>query len=418
MKHSILLSFLLSLHSIVVSAASVSTENLIATALANNPEIQYYQAQIEAARGGRVSAAQIANPDLSISAGAMHLSPSPGSPAGNGAVWRVEFSQVLDFPGRIALKKAIADHDLTLAQLGLDQFKNQLANAVRAHAGEVALLTHREAAAETVRERLAALIEVMVARDPGTVSARLERRILEASLLNSDRILTDVEKERREATATLAVLCGKRPGGSIEVPLPTTSFPTPPALDGLMQQAAKTNFDLQQKRVYLARQGLNVDLSKSERWGNISFGPYVGAQTAGQSQVEGGIGFSVPLPLWNRNKGNIQIERAKLQQAETLITTTLRDLERDLSIAVDSYSSELKALERWRPESEKEFAEAAKESDEHFRLGAVPAATYVEMQRGYLDAIDSLIQCRRNAWAHQMEIERLTGTTLGKEAKQ
>jgi hypothetical protein len=48
----------------------------------------------------------------------------------------------------------------------------------------------------------------------------------------------------------------------------------------------------------------------------------------------------------------------------------------------------------------------------------VPAATYVEMQRGYLDAIDSLIQCRRNAWAHQMEIERLTGTTLGKEAKQ
>ena len=214
------------------------------------------------------------------------------------------------------------------------------------------------------------------------------------------------------------MLCGKRPGGTIEVPLPTTRFPTPPALDGLLLQAAKTNFDLQQKRVYLARQGLNVDLSKSERWGNISFGPYVGAQTAGQRQVEGGIGFSVPLPLWNRNKGNIQIEQAKLQQAETLITTTLRDLERDLSIALDSYSAELKALERWRPDSEKEFAEAAKESDDHFRLGAVPAATYVEMQRGYLDAIDSLIQCRRNAWAHQMEIERLTGTTLGKEAKQ
>jgi hypothetical protein len=31
------------------------------------------------------------------------------------------------------------------------------------------------------------------------------------------------------------------------------------------------------------------------------------------------------------------------------------------------------------------------------------------MQRGYLDALDALIESRRNAWKHRMEIERLTG---------
>jgi hypothetical protein len=46
----------------------------------------------------------------------------------------------------------------------------------------------------------------------------------------------------------------------------------------------------------------------------------------------------------------------------------------------------------------------------------VPAATYVEMQRGYLDAMDSLIESRRNAWKHRMEIERLTGTALTGES--
>jgi hypothetical protein len=38
------------------------------------------------------------------------------------------------------------------------------------------------------------------------------------------------------------------------------------------------------------------------------------------------------------------------------------------------------------------------------------------MQRGYLDAMDSLIESRRNAWKHRMEIERLTGNALTGES--
>jgi cobalt-zinc-cadmium efflux system outer membrane protein len=99
-----------------------------------------------------------------------------------------------------------------------------------------------------------------------------------------------------------------------------------------------------------------------------------------------------------------------------LLGATLRDLERDLAVARSAYLAELGALSRWRPESEKQFADAAAEADRHYRLGAVPAATYVEMQRGYLDAMDSLIESRRNAWKHRMEIERLTGGTLTGES--
>ena len=67
-------------------------------------------------------------------------------------------------------------------------------------------------------------------------------------------------------------------------------------------------------------------------------------------------------------------------------------------------------------EMKKQFSDAAAEADRHYRLGAVPAATSVEMQRGYLDAMDSLIESRRNAWKHRMEIERLTGGTLTGES--
>lgn len=395
-----------------VASASISSQSLVNEALQRNPEIRFYEAEIEAARGGRMTASQLPNPELNVEAGGIQIKDGAGNGTDDGPVWRVSISQVLDFPGRIALRKAIADRDIALAELGLAQFRNELANQVRARCGDVALLKRRENAVRTVRERLASLIEVLVQRDPGTVSARLERRILEASLLTSDRALTDAEKERREAAAALSVLCGRAPDTELEVEDPAPGFPAAPALEGLKQRAAETNFDLQQKRLHLAKQGLKVDLAKSERWGNISFGPYLGGQNAGDREVEGGIGFSVPLPLWNRNKGAVLAEKVRMVQAEALIAATLRDLERDLTVARAAYAAELKSLENWKAESEKEFAQAAADADEHFRLGAVPAATYVEMQRGYMEAIDSLILSRRNAWAHRMELERLIGSPL------
>ena len=390
---------------------ALTSSDLVSEALNKNPEVRFFEAEIDAARGGRDSAGKLANPELSTEFGGMSL-----AQAKEGLVWRASILQVFDFPGRMSLRKAIADRDIELAQLGLQQFKSQLANEVRARAGDVLLLQRKEAAARSVRERLESLVEVLVQRDTGSVSALLERRILEATLLNSDRILTDASKASREAAAALNVLCGRGPDQSLKLAGAVTSFPDVPQLAALKQQAARTNFDLQQKRLNVAKQGLKVDLTKSERWGDITFGPYMAGQHAGGTQIEGGFVVSIPLPLWNKNKGNIDAEKARTQQAEALLGATLRDLERDLAVARSAYLAELGALSRWRPESEKQFADAAAEADRHYRLGAVPAATYVEMQRGYLDAMDSLIESRRNAWKHRMEIERLTGGTLTGES--
>lgn len=390
-----------------LDSTAVTSGDLVTEALHKNPEVRFYEAEIAAARGGRQSAGQLTNPELSTELGGMSLAAQK-----EGLVWRAQILQTFDFPGRMSLRKAIADRDITLAELGLSQFKSQLSNEVRARAGDVILLKRKESAARSVRERLEALIEVLVQRDTGSVSALLERRILEATLLTSDRTVTDASKQVREAMATLAVLCGRGPDQAIQLSGAVTSFPDAPQMETLKQQAARTNFDLQQKRLNVAKQGLKIDLTQSERWGNITFGPYMAGQHAGGTQIEGGFAFSIPLPLWNKNKGNIAAEQARTQQAEALLLTTLRDLERDLSVQRSAYLAELDALSRWRPESEKQFADAAAEADRHYRLGAVPAATYVEMQRGYLDAMNSLIESRRNAWKHRMEIERLTGTAL------
>ena len=160
------------LSAIAQAGSAVTSSDLVAEALQKNPEVRFYEAEIAAARGGRQTAGQLANPELSTELGGMSL-----AQAKEGLVWRASILQVFDFPGRMSLRKAIADRDITLAELGLQQFKSQLANEVRARAGDVILLKRKEDAARSVRARLESLIEVLVQRDTGSVSALLERRI-------------------------------------------------------------------------------------------------------------------------------------------------------------------------------------------------------------------------------------------------
>lgn len=409
MRHVCITAFLVLPGALALRGAT--PKELVDHALAANPEIRFYEAEIAAARAGKKTAGQIANPDLNYEVGKGRAwSLEDGTSEGDGPVWKAHILQTFDFPGRIPLRKAIADREIALAELGLAQFKSQLGNEVRARAGEVTLLRRLEGAARSVRKRFEELVSVLVQRDTGAVSAKLERRILEASLLTSDRALTDAGKEAQSATASLNVLCGYAPDRALNLEddaLP--AFPGTPTLESLKSQAARSNFDLQQKRLELARQGLKIDLTKSERWGKISFGPYMASHRVDEKEKEIGIALSIPLPLWNRNKGNIAAEEARLSQADALMSATLRDLERDLTIERAAYASELDALARWKPESEKEFRDAAEEADHHYRLGAVPVTTYVEMQRQYLEAMRALIQTRRNAWKHLMGMARLVG---------
>jgi cobalt-zinc-cadmium efflux system outer membrane protein len=55
------------------------------------------------------------------------------------------------------------------------------------------------------------------------------------------------------------------------------------------------------------------------------------------------------------------------------------------------------------------FREAADLADRHYRLGAVPIATYLELQNSYLDALDALFSTQREALEAGLKLQQLTG---------
>jgi outer membrane protein, heavy metal efflux system len=104
---------------------------LVRQALAYNSELKFYAAEIAAAKGTLKTAGTIRNPELNTQAGYKNARDNSGGPSGEGAAWSVSVNQTFEYPGRIALRKAIAKGDVNLAELHLQQFRLTLAARVR-----------------------------------------------------------------------------------------------------------------------------------------------------------------------------------------------------------------------------------------------------------------------------------------------
>ena len=107
----------------------VTLDALVAEALEKNPELRFYEAEMAAAKAGRKTAGRLAQPEFSGSVGQKSVHDT----GAEGVAWSVSVVQPFEWPGRIGLRKAIANHDIELAGLGYERFK--LARGRRAHAG-------------------------------------------------------------------------------------------------------------------------------------------------------------------------------------------------------------------------------------------------------------------------------------------
>ena len=73
------------------------------------------------------------------------------------------------------------------------------------------------------------------------------------------------------------------------------------------------------------------------------------------------------------------------------------------------YETKVREVEQWRPDAVQHFREAAELADRHYRLGAVPVSTYVELQKQYLEAVEALLETKEEALQAAQELELLTG---------
>lgn len=395
------------------NAHASSLDELVNEVLEKNPELKSYQAEIEAAEGSRTAAGIWANPEFGASLGQKKTWNEDDEFTAKGEAFDLSVSQSIEWPGRLGLRKAIAQREIELAELGLEQFRAFL--RIRAILGLYNLYAAREieAASQEISGHFRALKEVLAQRSPAGLTPLLESRIIEAMELNMQRKATQASLAAQVALNDWNLLRGS-PTDTIfpQTPIGLSFEPLQKDRTELLSVARSNDYSVRQYSLELKRQDIRVGLTENERLPAVSVGPFISQERAGDRERVVGGAISMPFPLWNLNQGNIDTERARRSQAEVALDLATRDAERRVIETALAYENKLKEISSWKPETIQHFKEAAELADRHYRLGAVPVTVYVELQTQYLEALQGLHDTRKEALEAALHLEFLTNEKL------
>jgi cobalt-zinc-cadmium efflux system outer membrane protein len=160
----------------------------------------------------------------------------------------------------------------------------------------------------------------------------------------------------------------------------------------LVELALQSRPDLAAYRLGVVRAEADVRLALANRFQDVYllYGPLVYQDNAPfqrQSASSGSAALTVPLPLFNRNQGNIQ--RARLNAAQT--QTALAALERRVVAEVRRAHQEYEVTRTSVEQIERELLPAARkvrdETRTHFLGGDETILAYHEAERGYNDVV-------------------------------
>jgi cobalt-zinc-cadmium efflux system outer membrane protein len=402
---------------VCASALAETPQKLVQQALQRNPELNFFVADIAAARGAVRTAGTVRNPELTTEAGYKNSRENSGGASGDGAMLALSFSQTFEYPGRIALRKAIANHDLGLAELHLEQFRLTLAARVRSLAYAMTSARERTKAVEEVASRTEALNDVLKQRPLAGVAPQLEAQIVSANLITFQRQERESALAERTIAAELNQLCGRSADAALSVNANPIVF-TAVSLPSLVNVSRSNAFDIRIRQAELARQGFKVALSKNERFPAIAVGPFYSIENAIDREQRVGVGVSLPLPLWDRNVGNIESSKARQQQAQASLVLAEREVERRVTQTAATLEAKRAEIETWKSGALAKLREATELADRNYRLGAVPLTIYIEIQKQYLEAISAFNDAQKDALEAAQTLEILTGQKLYREEQQ
>ena len=410
------LHFLLLIPVSVAVAAAQSTplpvEALVAEIANGHPEIRFFEAELAAARAG-VRGVAPAAPELSVELGRKRVRTGAGDLAAEGTAWSVSLAQTFEWPGRLALRKAVAGRDVALAEVGLARFRAALEARARGLAYGLHAAGTKAAAIREVAERFAALKETFLARVPGGLTPLLETRVIEAQELVLQRRATAAELELQAALLELNQLRGLAPDAPLVLAPSAPIFGDAPEPAALLTAARENNFEFRARRLELEQQGYALRLARHERYPAVTVSPFYASEGGDGRETTVGVGLSLPLPLTRTPRAGVEAAEARRIQADAAMRTAQRELEREVTVAAQVFAAKVGEIRRWAPESVAKFREAAASADRHYRLGAVPLGTYLELQGAYLEATEALLDTQAEALAAGLRLQLLTGLDFG-----
>jgi len=396
---------LLLMTTLAYAAPAYTLQELIDTALKQNPSVDIARAQEEAAIAAVTTAKQYQNPELMADGG-----PSRNR-SGNHEVntsWGMSLSQPLEFSDVRKARREYAESGVDVATVGTELTRIDLKVRVK---DSYYLILQRQAVLRLVeddrnllkqiRDRVKLRVEVGEAPKYELIKADTES-------LAAERDYQSALFRVTEAKGLLRGLIGAGMPDDYELlgELPLTQ--TLPSVEAIKE---KIRVSPQLEQLRAANKAAEAKLQLEERLRNPGLTLRAGIDQDPDLRTAR-LGLSIPLPLWNQRQGQIAEASANLRQVQASLQERELSLTRQTDAAYQRYliaQQQLYAFENGllsQSEAVLKTAEAA------YRYGERGILEYLDAQRTFRSVRRDYFAARYDYVSAMLEIERLLGTEL------
>ena len=283
-------------------------DDLVALAVARNPRLAKATFTVDAARGRHIQAGLYPNPDLAINWDEVGDRTGPG-----GILTAPRLEQTIVTGRKLTLAQAVAAAEIDRAALALLNERYAVIAAVRAACFDVLVLERRiETLTELVRLADEAVRNGKILFDNQKI-ARLDLVQLETE---RERFRAEAEAARRELPAARRALAAAIGDPRLTITTLTGSTETLPLYDAdrTLDVVLATHPEVRSAHVGVERAQAAIRRAKAEVIPDVTI--YTGYIRQDQNKSNDfALGASAPIPVWNRNQGNIRTAQAELGEA-------------------------------------------------------------------------------------------------------
>jgi len=386
----------------VAPAAPETLDDFVRLAVGRNPRLARANLAIDAARGRYLQAGLYPNPEVAVNWDEIG---DRSSPDRLGILTVPRVTQTIVMGRKLTLAQAVAAREVDQATLELLAERYTVVGSVRAAFAEALALQRRaEILTELVKLADAAVANGKTLLDKQQI-ARLDFIQLE---VERERFQAELQSVRREVPGAYRQLAAVAGSNALIPAAVVGSFDGLPDYDPDAAREAVLAFHPQVRsaRVGVERAQAAVRRAEAEPIPNLSvYGGFI-RQFENRS-YDGAAGVSLPVPVWNRNQGNIRAAQAELGMAIQAVGQTENELAARVAAAYQTYAAARERAEAYRKELIPRAEETYQLSLAAFKGGQFEYLRVIQSQRAVAEARLEYNKSLGEAWRAAAELSGL-----------
>lgn len=404
---------------VVSDTDGVTIEELVSLTLSQNKQLEVARTQLRQAEARLTQARLRPNPSLDVEHGSDVFFANEGERGYN-----VALSQAFELGGKRAKRIQVATAYGEVIKAQIADAERQFATRVRLLFGEAVGAAAQLDQLEQVAKLNQEMVRIMKVRLNSGDAARLDQHLLLATTNQLEAQRLQVESQLAGLLLEIKTLAGMPPEDRLVL-----KRVLPPQEIGIPQEAAvamalESRPDLRAARLREALADSEIEMAKVQAVPNITASA---RYTPERNIIEGLLrpeerivdssklfrfGISIPLPLFNRQQGNIAEAVSLRTRARSERLALEQAVRRDVLLAYQRWETARRSLEVYMrtvlPENQQSFQIVQLS----YRLGESRLLDVINQQRLFLEAQSNVLTGQKTYHAAWVELESAIGRPI------